>query len=85
MNFLLKMALRSAAAAGAKHIRKELDGAKRECEAHDAKGAIPSCVFRRRVGEIAQKAVGRIDPDKLVGWAEGFASWLERESGGVDA
>jgi fructose 1,6-bisphosphatase len=83
VNFILKMALRSAAAAGAKNIRRELNAAEKEREA--AGIGLSSHIFSRRVSEIAGKAVGRIDPDKLVGMASGLAAWLEKESGGADA
>lgn len=83
MNFLLKMALRSGAAAGAKNIRKELEES--EKEAMGSTGAIPAHIFRRRFVELVGKAIYRVDPDKLVGWAKGLAAWLEKESGGVNA
>lgn len=82
MNFILKMALKSAAAGAARSIRAELSAAENELQSPLAAGAVRSCVFRRLVAQRVGAAIEKIDPDKLETWAKSAASWLEKESGG---
>ena len=81
MNFFVKMALKHAAASAARSIRLELQASSLEAGGVSST-ASEECVFRRRVPELAQKAVEKIDAGKLQAWAKSAANWLEKESGG---
>lgn len=82
MNFILKMALKSAAAGFAGMIRKELSQAESEMQAPLGAGKERTVIFRRLVAQRVGAAVEKMDPDKLETWAKSAANWLEKESGG---